>query len=107
MSEVIRCDRKDTSNQLGPVRSLKVLQKATPHWKRFVSPTDSPRATAKFEIGKFCSMEDAFSQTILSIDTEESYESESGKEIAKRTMVSFDEATTRKLYEMLKEHFEK
>jgi len=105
MSKTFKVERADISNNLGPVRKLKVVQtEHTPHWKRYAS---KGRATAEFTVGTYLSMNHGDNSTQLAIDTEESYQNEEGRVTAKRTWVTFDEATTRKLYEMLKEHFEK
>ena len=98
MSQTIT--RKDTSNGLGPIRSMRVIKRDhNPHWKRPLPASAHGRACVELVLG------DYNNGMQLSIDTEESYQNDEGRKFAKRTIVYLNEEAVRQLYAILRERF--
>jgi hypothetical protein len=99
--------RKDSSNSLGPIRTIKtVIRNHCPHWKRHVSEKQQGRAYVEFSIGDYAGLYTSIAGPKLCIDATERFEDEdTGRESAKRVMVTLDEEATRQLYAILHERF--
>lgn len=84
-----------TRDDSPPIRELNIRDHSKPHWLKF--RPQSCHMSARFQIHD--------SAHWLSIDAREWYESDKGRIIEKRAMVSLEAEAARALYAMLRERF--